>query len=88
MEGLFRVSSQGKSAIDELNTQLYNHGYCNESVSLTTIPIYYLQPNTTIHIQDHNTKINGDYIISKIDIPLGNGGTMSITATKAAKRIY
>jgi hypothetical protein len=34
MENMFRISSQGKSAIDELNTQLYNHGYVNESVTI------------------------------------------------------
>jgi hypothetical protein len=88
MENMFRISSQGKSAIDELNTQLYNHGYVNESVTINTIPIYYLKPNTIIYIRDEETKINGEYVISKINIPLGNSGSMSITATKAMKRDY
>lgn len=88
MEGMFKISSQGKSAIDELNTQLYNHGYVNESVTINAVPIYYLKPNTIVYIRDEETKINGEYVISKINIPLGNSGTMSVTATKAMKRIY
>lgn len=88
MEPLFATSRQGKSAIDELNTQLYNHGYANESVSINAVPIYYLKPNTIVLIHDDATNINGEYVISKINIPLGNSGTMSLTATKAGKRVY
>lgn len=88
MEPLFSISTQGKSAIDELNTQLYNHGYVNESVSINSIPIYYLKPNSIVYIKDEATGINGEYVVSKINIPLGNNGTMSLTATKAGKRIY
>ena len=84
---MFSISAQGKSAKDRLDELIYQHGYCIESATITTIPIYYLQPNTRIHISDQKTNLDGDYIISKMTIPLAYNGTMSITATKAAENI-
>lgn len=87
MENMFTISAQGKSAKDRLDELIYQHGYCIENATITTIPIYYLQPNTRIHISDQETNLDGDYIISKMTIPLAYNGTMSITATKAAENI-
>ena len=84
---MFSISAQGKSAKDKLDELIYQHGYCIESATITTIPIYYLQPNVRIHLHDEETNLNGDYIVSKITIPLTYNGSMSITATKAAESI-
>lgn len=82
-EQYFSVSSQGKSAQEELNALLYQHTQAQSSVSLSIIPIYYLEPNTKILIKDDcNLDINGEYNIAKFTIPLSHNGTMSITATK------
>lgn len=85
---MFSISAQGKSAKDKLDELIYKHGYCIETASITAIPIYYLQPNTRIRISDKDTNLQGDYIISKMTIPLTYNGTMSITATKAAETIW
>ena len=87
IESMFSISSQGKSAKDKLDELLYTHGYCIESATITTIPIYYLEPNVRIHINDAETNLNGDYIVSKITLPLTYNGTMSITATKAVDNL-
>jgi hypothetical protein len=87
IEAFFTLSAQGKSAKDKLDELLYQHSYCIESVSITSLPIYYLQPNTRIYIYDEQTGIDGEYVVSKITIPLAYNGTMSITATKAAETI-
>ena len=84
----FTISSQGKSAKEALDELFYNHSYCVESITLNTIPIYYLQPNTKIIVNDENSKINGEYIMTRITIPLAINGTMNITATKAPQTIY
>jgi hypothetical protein len=47
-----------------------------------------LEPNTRIHLSDPETGIEGDYIISRISLPLTYNGIMSITATKAVKNIF
>ena len=86
-DSMFSISAQGKSAKDKLDELLYQHSYCIESATIVTIPIYYLQPNTRVRINDTETNINGDYIVSKLTIPLTYNGTMSITATKAAQNI-
>ena len=84
----FVISKKSKSAQDALDELLYNYAYCNESISITTIPIYHLEPNTRITVFDEKSKINGEYIINKISTPLNYNGTMSISATKAPIRLY
>ena len=67
---------------------LYDYAVCKQSITLTTIPIYYLQPNTRIFITDLESGINGEYIISRLGYNLNYNGTLSITASKAVDRIY
>ena len=74
---------RAKNALDEL---LYQHSYCTESINITAIPVYYLQPNTRISVRDDQSEINGEYIVSKITLPLTYNGQMSIQATKAPQR--
>jgi hypothetical protein len=87
IDSMFSISAQGKSAKDRLDELIYNHGYCIESATITSIPIYYLEPNVRVHIHDEETNLNGDYIVSKMTIPLAYNGTMQLTATKAAESI-
>lgn len=83
----FTISTQGKSAKEELDSLLYTYSYCIDSVNISTIPIYYLEPNTRIAVRDDNSKINGEYLINRISIPLTYNGTMTITASKAPERV-
>ena len=84
---MFTISAQGKSAKERIDELLYQHGYCVESATITTIPIYYLEPNTRIYLYDKETNLQGDYIVNKLTIPLAYNGTMQISATKAAQDI-
>ena len=88
MQNYFSISSQGVSAQDKLDDLLYNNTYCIESINISAIPVYYLEPNTRIFVKDNKSKINGEYIVSKISLPLTFNGTMQITATKAVAKIY
>lgn len=88
LEDLFSISSQGQSAKDELDSLLYNYAYCTESISLTVLPVYTLEPNTRISVKDdENINVNGEYIVSKITIPLTYNGTMTISASKVPDTI-
>lgn len=82
-EQLFTISGQGKSAKDRLDELLTTHTCEAENVSITTIPMYYLEPNMRVTLQDEKTGLSGEYNISKLTIPLVYNGTMSITASKA-----
>jgi hypothetical protein len=66
---------------------LYQHSYCAESASITTVPIYHLEPNNRIYVYDKDTGIEGEYLATQMTIPLTYNGTMNITATKAIDRI-
>lgn len=88
MENMFSISAQGKSAFDKLDNWLYSYACCTESISLSALPVYYLQPNTRIFVKDENSGIEGEYIISRISLPLQYNGMMSISATKAVQRLY
>ena len=88
LQHLFAISSQGKSAKDVLDEFLYQYSYCTETVSITALPIYHLEPNTRILVHDDKSHINGEYIIEKLTVPLDPKGTMNISATKAIDRLY
>ena len=87
LEGMFNISGQGKSAKEAVDNLIYTHLYSPEAITIRTIPIYHLQPNHRVHIKDDLNKINGDYIITKINYGLGHNTIMSITATKAPTSI-
>lgn len=87
-ETLFDMSSQGKTAVDVLNTYLYNYTYCTESISITSVPIYYLNPNEKIYVNDMATGVAGQFVVSTINVPLTYNGTMSISATRLPDKLY
>ena len=84
----FTISYRSKSVKDKIDDLLYEHSYAQDGITITSIPIYHLEPNTIIYVKDDNTGINGEYIATKFTIPLSYNGTMSITANKAPERIY
>ena len=87
-EQLFTISSQGKSAEEEVNNLLNKHAYSVENINISLIPIYNLEPNSLIHIHNEENNIDGKYQISRITLPLNYNGTMSIQATKILEPIY
>ena len=88
MAEYFDATRKQKSAQDELDQLIYQYAYCNESITITSIPIYHLEPNMRINVYDEKTKINGDYIVNKIVISLAYNGTMQIMASKAPIRLF
>ena len=86
---IFKNISMGSvqnSAYDKVKELLYTHTSYNETVSLTTIPIYHLEPNTRISVEDSETGVHGKYLIKSISIPLGQGDS-TISCTKCIDKI-
>lgn len=83
----FTISSQGKSAKETLDSTVYDKTYYQETISISCLPIYYLEPNTRISVIDNASGISGNYMIKSLTIPLTHDGLMSITATRLADRI-
>lgn len=76
-EELFYRSTQGISAIDKVNELINQHLAIAEGVALTSIPIFYLQPNTRIYVDGV-----GDCTLEKISYNLSYNGTMNLTCNK------
>lgn len=76
------------SAFDKIKELLYLHTNYNESISLSIIPIYHLEPNMRITIFDNDVSINGDYMIKTISIPLVPNGSSNISATKIIDKTF
>jgi hypothetical protein len=75
------------SAFDMVRSILHETSTYNENISLTSIPIYYLDVNKKIAVKNDDVVIDNDYIISNISIPLAANGNMSISAKRAMQRI-
>lgn len=82
-----RVSSNRKSCWDRIRELMYEHLTLNETISIQAIPVYWLEPNTKIEIEDEKSEVFGNYMINTITIPLSYNGQMSISASRALTRI-
>ena len=84
---LFSTGGVLNSCFEKIKDLLYQYTHVNNTISITTLPIYYLQPNTRITVEDSPAGIYGDYIIQSISLPLDISSTMTINAYKALQKI-
>ena len=75
------------SAYEEIRQVFHQYTKYNETISLQTLPIYYLQPNTRITIENAESNIYGDYIMDTLSFTLDNSSMLTINATKAPEKI-
>lgn len=75
------------SAYEQAKNIIYSGTGYNEKVTVTMMPVYNLEPNTRIRLQDTATGVNGDYIIDSIDLPLDGTGTMSLVCSRALDKM-
>lgn len=84
---MLSVGIHAYSAYDLLRSMLHEITGYNESINLTTVPIYHLEPNTRIYVNDNDTGIHGDYMIKTFSVPFTIGGAMTLNCQKAVERI-
>ena len=77
----------GYAAQETARDLLYQYTHYNETISIQSRPIYYLDANTRISVSDRKAGIYGDYIIKSINLPLDAKNTMNISASKVLERI-
>lgn len=70
-----------------IKQSIQNYLNYNDSVSIQTIPLYFLQPNNCIRIKDEQSGIQGNYLISSLSFSLGHDGTLNISAFKVLQKI-
>ena len=84
---LYQYAAVGKDAFSVIRDLIFKHTTYNETISLSTMPIYHIEPNIRIEVEDSRSNIHGDYIIKSMTLPLTHEGTMSITALRAFNRL-
>ena len=86
-ESLFSISGRGKSAKEAIDELLQAHSYAIEQTNIITVPLYHLEPNTRVAVKDKMSNVDGEYIVTKITIPMTHTGTMSLSANKVVSNI-
>jgi hypothetical protein len=82
------IGTTGYAAQETAREMLYQYTNYSESITIQSMPIYYLEPNTRITVNDKASNIYGDYIINSISLPLdASKGNMNIQAKRALERI-
>ncbi len=75
------------SAYEEIRQLLHEYTKYNQSISFQTLPIYHLQPNIRITVNNSESNIYGDYIIESLSLSLDNSSMLTINATRAPEKI-
>ena len=86
---MFKMVAGGgnfNSAYNLVRELLYQSTSYNECISVTSIPVYYIEPNTRITVNDAKSGIFGDYMINSISLPLDINGMMTLSCTRALER--
>lgn len=73
-------------AFDQIKYQLYLHTNYQKTLSLSVLPVLYLEPNSRVEINDATTNAQGDFMAQSISIPLGAGNSMSVTLNQCLER--
>ena len=81
------VGGSFNSCYQSVRQILTDYTNYNESISVTCLPLYHLEPNTRVHFKDVDSGIDGEYIINSISFDLSNSGTMNINAKKVIEKI-
>lgn len=86
---LFSALSVGgyhNAAYDQITLELYNGTTYQTTVSMTAIPVYYLEPNVRVRVDDVTSMTHGDFMIQNMSIPYDVGQTMSVTANRCIEK--
>lgn len=81
-----KIGTIGYTAQETARELLYKNTDFTSAISISSIPIYYLDVNSRITVRDRATGIFGDYIIKSINLPLDARNQMTISATRALER--
>ena len=75
------------SCYQHVRQLLTNYTNYNETINITCLPTYHLEPNTRVKFTDPAIGIDGDYLIDSISFDLSGAGTMSISGKKCIEKI-
>lgn len=74
-------------AFTQIKFELNMHTNAKKTISLTSIPIFYIRSNTRVTLNDKSTNSYGDFILSNITTTFGSGGVSSVTLSESYERM-
>lgn len=74
------------SGYQVVRQMLHQYTSYNESISISCLPLYFLEPNTRISIFDDDTNIFGDYILTNYNFNIDSSSVMNFNAIKALEK--
>lgn len=86
--GMFTTSG-GTDLFSKVRSMIYQHTNYAEVVSLNLLPMYHLEPNTLVRIENPKIQVSGTFMITSMSVPLesSGGGLMSLNAIRIPDRI-
>ena len=82
----FATGGYKQSAYEQIKYDLQQYTSYQNTLSITAVPCFYLEPNVRVTINDDSTGTFGDYMVKSISIPLGAGNNMSLSLSKVMER--
>lgn len=83
------VVDGGVDLFSSVRNLIYQHTNTADVISLSVLPVYTLEPNTLIYVEDEKSSIKGMYMITSLGLQMNTGGSplMNISAIQANPRI-
>lgn len=75
------------SCYEHIRQILSDYTNYNNSITISCLPIFHLEPNTMIDVNDEASGIKGRFLINSISYSLGADSQMTISAKKVVEKI-
>lgn len=74
-------------AYDVIKYELFTHTKFQKVVSLTALPVFYLELNSRVEVSEKTTNTYGDFMVQTINLTLGPGANMAVTLNEVSERL-
>lgn len=81
------IGGYSNSAYEAIRYELFVHSRYQNSISITSIPIFYLDANSRVELNSKSTNLYGDYMVQNITLTLGPGANMAVVLNEVAERL-
>ncbi len=81
------IGGYANSAYEQIRYELFCHTHYQKTVSITSIPVYYLSPNSRVQLESKSTNTYGDFMVQNINLTFGPGANMSVVLNETMERL-
>lgn len=79
---LSQEGTSNYSAYDRIKTLLLQHTNYQKQISISSIPVFYLEPNRRVSVKEKSTNTYQDIVLASISFSFGPGGGMNCSGTE------